>query len=157
MCCIRQIIHKLLASICHMGIFLLFLGLLLERALSHTSICTNTCTLLLFPFLTSTHTDTVTAINHLHMFIHLIALHVDGPKTSRDSAEGEQCRQCEWAAFIIGEVEKALQCGCLLPSHMNVGWLGWRQTLQSEHGNAWWRKQGDGWDSHVSILFTGVV
>lgn len=33
---------------------------------------------------------------------------------------------------------------------------GWRQTSQSGHGNARRRKQGDGWDSHVSILFTEV-
>lgn len=35
MCRIRQIIHKLLASICHMGILLLFLGFLPECALSY--------------------------------------------------------------------------------------------------------------------------
>lgn len=74
MCCIRQIIHKLLASICHMGIFLLFLGLLLEFALSHSSICTNTPpTLPLSDIHTQKHTHTLTVINHFHMCIHLIA------------------------------------------------------------------------------------
>lgn len=84
---------------------------------------------------------------------------VDGPEPARDCAEGEQCRQLEWAAFVMREVLRASPVwmfAVLQPSHMDVGWLGWRQMFQSGHGNARWRKQGDGWDSHVSILFTGV-
>lgn len=65
MCRIRQIIHKLLASICHMGILLLFLGFLLECALSY---------MISLPLhLAQTHARSVTVINHLYMCIYLIA------------------------------------------------------------------------------------
>lgn len=96
-CRIRQIIHKLLASICHMGVLLLFLGFLLECALSY---------MISLPLhLSQTHARSVTVINHLYMCIHLIAplLQVDRPKAARHFSEREQYRQCEWAAFIMGD------------------------------------------------------
>lgn len=68
MCGNRQIIHKLLASICHMGLLLLFLGFLLECVLHDLSpslscVCTHT----------RTHACSASVINHLHMRIYLIA------------------------------------------------------------------------------------
>lgn len=94
---IRQIIHKLLASICHMGILLLFLGFLLECALSY---------MISLPLhLSQTHARLVAVINHLYMCIHLIAplLHVDRPKAARHFSEKEQYMRFEWAAFIMGD------------------------------------------------------
>lgn len=127
MCGIRQIIHKLLASICHMGILLLFLGFLLECALSDM--------ISLSPSLSHAHTHTcsVTVINHLHMCIYLIAPSASWRSKSSKTLFRKGTIHAVWVGCCYnGRIWKPLHCGPLLASHRKVG--RWKRMLQPGQG-----------------------
>lgn len=106
-----------------------------------------------------THTDTLTVINHLHMCTHLIV----PPECWWTKNSNRLCRgrtiQTAWVGCFCDKRSSKASPVWMEPfttiSH-GRGMTGWRQVSQCGHGNAQWRKQGDGWNSHVSILFTGV-
>lgn len=132
-----------------MGIFLLFLGLLLEPtqtyAQTHAPYSSSYSTPCWHPHI-HMHTHRVKVISNLHMCIRLIV---------------PLKRWCAKNRFLIGrtiQTEKPESCSFTedgIYKHER-GITGCRQTFQIGHGNPQQGKHSDGWDSHVSISFTEV-